>query len=109
MALLQRANIKMSTKRYIKHPIVPTKLGQNVLRARFSLKETQVEFAKRFQIAVSTLHNWETGKTQHIQRIHLMILDSLLSRLRREGMLLPEAVLTTVLRENLEVAGNALK
>ena len=99
---------KMSTRRYIKHPIVPTELGQRVLRARFSLKETQVEFSKRFQIAVSTLHNWETGKTQHIQKVHSMILEQLITRLRREGLYIPEQVMTTVFREDVEKAGNGL-
>lgn len=97
----------MATKQYIRHPIKPTELGQLVLRARFSERETQAKFAARFRVSTTTINNWERGKTSRIQKIHREILDSLVSRLRREGRLLPEPILTTILIENVEKDGNA--
>jgi transcriptional regulator with XRE-family HTH domain len=91
----------------IKHPIKPTTLGQNVLRARFSLRETQPEFAERFQVTNITIHNWETGKTSHIQRIHRTILDGLVAKLKKEGRWMPYDIFSSFYRTDIERKGNA--
>lgn len=73
-----------------------------------SLRETQVEFSDRFRVTPVTIHNWESGKTRFIQKIHREILDKMVKRLKQDGMYLPEEVMTTIYRENVERKGNAL-
>jgi transcriptional regulator with XRE-family HTH domain len=97
------------TQKYLKHPITPTKLGIQCLRARLSLRETQKEFAKRFQVQTCTVNNWETGKTQNINKVHQTMLDDLTEKLKREGTYIPADILTTIYREKLERKGNALQ
>lgn len=92
----------MTKSRYIKHPIKPTELSRKVLKARLSLRETQPEFAKRFMVSHITVHNWETGKTRHIQRIHKEILANLLKKLQNEGRLIDDSVLTSIYRTEME-------
>ncbi len=99
----------MPVKHYIRHPVTPTELGTMVLRARFSLGETQEEFARRFHITTTTLSNWERGKTSKIQKIHRTILDSLVSRLRRDGIYIANEVMVPFYREVIERDGNATR
>lgn len=90
---------------YIRHPIIPTKWGINCLRARLSLGETQTEFAKRFMVQLCTVNNWETGKTKDVNAIHARILSTLIERLKKDGMYMPEPEITTVVRQRLERKG----
>lgn len=89
-------------KIYLKHQIQPTALAQKIFRARISLRETQSEFSNRFRTTVSTINNWETGKTKFIQRIHLAILDSIEQRLKHEGRWLPEDLFIIAWKLKLE-------
>ena len=96
------------TQNYIKRPLIPTELGAKCLRARLSLRETQTEFAKRFHVTKMTVQHWESGKTIRIQQVHKLILEAIVFNLKRDGHYLPEEVMTTVFREEVEKKGNAL-
>ena len=92
--------------KYIKHPLKQTEIGMATLRCRLSLRETQNEFAKRFMVTPVTVHNWETGKSQFIQKIHRQILVTLLEKLKKEGLYLPEPVFTAIYRAEFEKRGS---
>ena len=94
------------TKAYLNNPIVQTDLARKVLRARLSLRETQTEFGGRFYVTRITIHNWETSKSNRLQTVHKLILESLLRNLKAEGRLIDEAILDTVTREQLESKQN---
>lgn len=91
-----------------KGKMVPTETAASVLRARLSLRETQVEFAKRFLVTPVTIHNWETGKVSRMQNIHKKVLEELIKNLKKEGYYLPDEVFTTVFRSELAKHGNAI-
>lgn len=92
----------MTKAAYLTSNFRPTLLSKKVLQARLSLRETQREFSERFLVTPFTVHNWETGKTEHIQKIHRTMLDALLSRLKSEGRLLDESIFVTIYREQTE-------
>lgn len=87
---------------YRKHQIRRTVNGERALRARLSLRETQEEFAKRFLVSPITIHNWETGKTTHMQGMHKRILEVLVERLKAEGRYMPQEAYETILRTSQE-------
>lgn len=76
----------------IQHPMRRTPNAERVLRARLSLRESQVIFAKRFRVSNITVHKWETGKTPYMQKIYQEILGALIERLQAEGRYLPTEV-----------------
>ena len=89
------------TTKYIKHDARPTKIGIAVLRARLSLRETQEEFSDRFRVSKTTIHKWERGYVTRMQRVYQEMLDALLKRLQAEGRLLPEAVVQTIFKDEV--------
>jgi transcriptional regulator with XRE-family HTH domain len=98
---------KQSFTNYRRNPYRVTEGGVKVLQCRLSLRETQSEFAKRFKVSRMTLHRWENGQTITFHPIYRDILDLLWNRLKRDNMLLPEPVVTTVVRETKERLTNA--
>ena len=98
----------MTKTRYVKHPVRLTPWGMSVLRARMSLRETQPEFSKRFMATPVTIHNWESGKSRHPQRIHRSVLDKLVVDLKKQGLWMPDDVFITICRTEVENKGNAV-
>ena len=87
---------------------MPTELGKKVLRLRMSVRETQEEFAERFRVTTLTIHNWECGKTEKIQKIHKEMLDTLVKQLKHEGRYMPDDLFSIIYRTQIESRGNAM-
>lgn len=84
-----------------------TPVGVDALQTRLSLKETQSEFASRFRVTPLTVHKWETGKVERMQRIYREILADLKLSLEAKGQLIPKDVIIVFFREDAELR-NAL-
>lgn len=80
----------------------PSRLAFDVLQVRLSLRETQSEFARHFQVSKTTVYMWEKGRSKRMQRIYRHILDTLKERLQAEGRLLPDAAITVMFKEEVE-------
>ena len=70
-----------------------TPLAVDVLQARLSLKETQMEFANRFRVSAVTVHKWEVGKVDRMHNIYKEILKGLIKGLEANGQLVPRDLL----------------
>lgn len=79
------------------------------MRARLSLRETQSEFAIRFQVIPRTIQNWEVGASEHVPHIYRFILEDLTKNLKANGIYMHIDVFDPIYRDRLERRGNALE
>ena len=92
----------------VHHPLRPTQVSIKTIRARLSLRETQVQFAQRFHVAPITVHKWESGKVLSLRPIYQVLMNALEARLRAEGRWLSDDIFAAIYHKELEIKGNAL-
>lgn len=90
----------------LRRPIRVNPFSRKVMRARFSLQETQTEFAARLRVKTPTIYAWESGRIRHPHKIYEDILDSIVAELKAQDRLLPEEIINTFLRQSMEKRGS---
>jgi len=94
----------MTKGTFLRYPPTATRLGLTVLRVRLSLRETQVQFARRFRVSPTTVWKWETGRVEHMQKIYKELLTGFEKELVASGRLLPEQFVEVLFKRDVELA-----